>query len=101
LGTADQSDACGYSFQEGANYLVYARENTARYGPSIVTGICHRTEILSLANDDLQILGTGTDAEDLEPGEQQDDGLDLWLLFGSIALFLAIVVAITLLRRWR
>jgi hypothetical protein len=34
-------------------------------------------------------------ADDLETGE----GLDLWVLFGSIGLFLAIVVAITLLRR--
>ena len=36
-----------------------------------------------------------------EPVKQTGNGLDLWLLFGSIALFLAIVVMITLLRRWR
>lgn len=35
-----------------------------------------------------------------EPIETRD-GLDLWVLFGSIALFLVIVVVITLLRRWK
>jgi hypothetical protein len=36
-----------------------------------------------------------------QTSDQAGEGLDLWVLFGSIALFLAIVVAITLLRRWR
>jgi hypothetical protein len=35
-----------------------------------------------------------------EPAEPQQ-GLDFWVLFSSIALFLAIVVVITLLRRWK
>ena len=39
-------------------------------------------------------------ADDIEPAGQ-NDGLDLLVLFGSIGLFLAIVIAITLLRRWR
>lgn len=36
-----------------------------------------------------------------QTSDQAGEGLDLWLLFGGIALFLGIVVAITLLRRWR
>jgi hypothetical protein len=101
IGTAADGDACGYSFSEGSTYLVYARDNQARYGPDLVTGICNRTDSLSLADDDLRVLGTGTESDDLEPGQQGGDGLDTWVLFGSIALFLAIVVAITLLRRWK
>jgi hypothetical protein len=33
--------------------------------------------------------------------DQTGEGVDLVVLFGSIGLFLAIVAAITLLRRWR
>ena len=100
IGTPAYGDACGFDFNEGGEYLVYASDNDARYGPDIVTGICDRTNSLALVDEDLVVLGTGTTADDLEEGEQQD-GLDLWVLFGSIALFLAIVVMITLLRRWR
>jgi hypothetical protein len=39
------------------------------------------------------LVGTGNGGE--------TEGLDLWVLGGSAVLFLAIVVAITLLRRWR
>jgi hypothetical protein len=42
------------------------------------------------------VLATGID----DP-QQTGEGLNLWVLLGSVALFLAIVVAITLLRRWR
>jgi hypothetical protein len=100
FGTAADGDACGFDFSEGSEYLVYASDNDAGYGPDIVTGICRLTGPLIPADDELMVLGTGTDAEELEEGEQ-GNGLDLWVLFGSIALFLAIVVAIQLLRRWR
>ncbi len=100
VGTSAYGDACGYSFSEGGEYLIYASDNDARIGPDVITGVCSRTAPLAGADDDLQVLGTGTDAEALEEGTQQD-GLDLWVLFGSIALFLVIVVVITLLRRWK
>lgn len=100
VGTPAYGDACGYNFSEGGEYLIYASENDARVGPEIITGVCSRTAPLYVADEDLLVLGTGTDTEALEEGTHQD-GLDLWVLFGSIALFLAIVIAITLLRRLR
>jgi hypothetical protein len=46
----------------------------------------------------LILVSAGVD--DLEPADQEE-GLDLWVLFGSLALFLIIVVVITMLRRWK
>jgi hypothetical protein len=40
-------------------------------------------------------------ATNTNDSSQSGEGMDIWVLFGSIALFLAIVVAITLLRRLR
>jgi hypothetical protein len=101
VGTPADSAACGYPFSEHQEYLVYASVNETRTGPDFITGICNRTNPLASANEDVLVLGTGTQADDLDPGEQTGEGLDLWVLFVSIALFLALVVAITLLRRWR
>jgi hypothetical protein len=100
IGTPQEGSECGYPFEGGSDYLVYASQNTTRSGPDIITGICNRTEYLSLADNDLLVLGEGTDVDDLNPGES-GDGLDLVVLFGGIALFAAIVVTITVLRRWR
>lgn len=48
--------ACGYPFEIGKSYLIYA------YGSiksKLSTGICSRTTILSNATKDLKILGKG------------------------------------------
>lgn len=52
------------------------------------------------AGEVVDIRSAATRADELVPGDQQG-GLDLRVLFGGVGLFLAIVVAITLLRRWR
>lgn len=56
LTTARDSASCGYSFEEGEEYIVYA------YGESdkLTTNICSRTNILASAQDDLQELGTSS-----------------------------------------
>jgi hypothetical protein len=46
---------CGYAFQEGETYLIYARGDKAgRYS----TGICDRTRRISEAAEDLDYLRT-------------------------------------------
>jgi hypothetical protein len=40
---------CGYRFEKGRKYLVYAYEQ----GQRLYTSICHRTKLLSEAKDDL------------------------------------------------
>ncbi|WP_309122613.1 hypothetical protein [Paenibacillus sp.] len=51
---------CGYDFEEGESYLVYAAESTM-YGDEerLVTTICDRTASLGAATEDLAYLGEG------------------------------------------
>ncbi|MFC2106346.1 hypothetical protein ACFLS0_06320 [Candidatus Bipolaricaulota bacterium] len=50
---------CGYAFQIGETYLVYA------YGDEsgIRTSVCTRTKPIALAKDDLDVLGPGQHVE--------------------------------------
>lgn len=51
---------CGFHFEEGKEYLVYAHRSTM-YGDKelLVTIICDRTNVLFQAQEDLAILGEG------------------------------------------
>ncbi|HVS00951.1 MAG TPA: hypothetical protein VMW27_30300 [Thermoanaerobaculia bacterium] len=50
LGDAD----CGYAFQEGQTYLIYADKDRGK----LTTNICSRTRPAAEAGDDLTALGT-------------------------------------------
>ncbi|MEM3160902.1 MAG: hypothetical protein QXJ74_08985 [Nitrososphaera sp.] len=52
--TPDNDGLCGYRFQEGVEYLVYAHGKD-----SISTGICTRTQPVADAYADLAYLGSG------------------------------------------
>ncbi|NUK30335.1 hypothetical protein HT574_09595 [Parageobacillus sp. VR-IP] len=47
--------ACGYPFEAGKEYLVYAYDDT-----DWVTGICSLTKPLSLSKPDIEAFGKGT-----------------------------------------
>lgn len=55
IATSDNDGTCGYDFQQGVKYLVYA------YGSegSLQTGICNRTQPVADAYEDLAYLGEG------------------------------------------
>lgn len=52
--TAGDSAACGYHFEPGEEYLVYAQEGDPG---SLSTGLCTRTSPLDDADEDLAALG--------------------------------------------
>lgn len=52
--TAADSAACGYHFEPGEDYLVYAQEGDPG---TLVTGLCTRNAPLDRAGDDLAALG--------------------------------------------
>ena len=52
--TAGSGPACGYGFQPGERYLVYASQTED--GKALVTGICSRTRLLAEAAEDLRFL---------------------------------------------
>lgn len=86
--TAGDSAACGFEFQQGLDYLIYARD----VGTGYTTGLCDRTTLGSSAADDLSILGEGQ-----LPDEQVELSLDrtpisFWLIGIPLLLGLGIVV---------
>lgn len=56
--TNSDSAACGYAFEAGRSYLVYAYGGGGRF----TTGICSRTKRLEDAGADLDALGPGREA---------------------------------------
>ncbi len=63
--TARWEPSCGYEFQQGQEYLVYARTVDATLVPKqpanivLQTGLCSRTQPLAEATQDLAALGDG------------------------------------------
>ncbi|MFW5704263.1 MAG: hypothetical protein ACOCXG_00325 [Nanoarchaeota archaeon] len=54
LHTAIESAACGYDFEEGENYLIYANE----YENKLSTDLCSGNSLVSKAENETQILET-------------------------------------------
>lgn len=72
---------CGYEFEQGKEYLVYAN-NSSMYGEKddLVTIICDRTNELITAQEDLALLGQGkipTEQVNLK-GELRGISLYVW-----------------------
>jgi hypothetical protein len=71
--TSDSSASCGYSFQEGEEYLVYASGEEAK----LQTGLCSGTKPLSDARADLGVLGEGETPTE-RSNEQLQQNRQLW-----------------------
>lgn len=75
LKTALSTASCGYHFEVGAEYIVYAYGEDGEYH----TGLCTRTAPLSNAEEDLQALGEGKVNPDYglnEPEQIREDAAD-------------------------
>ena len=95
--TGGDSGACGYDFEEGREYLVYA------YGDkeSLGTGICTRTQPVIDAYVDMAALGPGyIPSQSLPPEEGTKN---IWALGLAAAACAGIVgvVAFMMVRQWR
>lgn len=81
--TAGNTAACGFPFEEGETYLVYATagdhdEDGADddvEGPLPGTGLCSRTKAIPDAGEDLAALGAGVVPVDVS-GERESDGTE-------------------------
>ena len=65
--TGNSSAACGYAFEEGKSYLVYANDADG----VLSTSLCSRTQPIEHATDDLAVLGLGVTPFDPGPGSDQ------------------------------
>lgn len=77
---------CGYFFEEGQKYLVYASASNMYVPGTLSTTICHRTTELSNAAEDLNALGEGREVSNADsPRETLDEDIP-WLGFGFFVL---------------
>ncbi|WP_206669835.1 hypothetical protein [Paenibacillus luteus] len=68
--TAMSSVSCGYeNFHEGKSYIVSAYEQDGK----LETGICELTKPLSMAQEELKVLGEGYPPEPLSKGKSEVD----------------------------
>jgi hypothetical protein len=99
--TAGDSAACGFEFQPGAEYIVYA---TTQDG-SLATGLCSRTQSTTGAGEDLAALGEGqapaageqpaTGAPSGSSGDASESPtVRSAVLYGGIALAVLLVLAL-------
>jgi len=83
---------CGFDFDEGRQYLVYAYESPQ----GLATGICTRTADLAKASDDMAALGNGKVPS---PSQEPDKrGPYLSRTGTAISAISAVVLVILLLR---
>ena len=91
---ADSSVGCGYPFEEGRDYLVYATGED----PSV--GLCSETKPLSEAGTDLEALGDGEKPEYGGTLSDTSGGVSVGAMVGSAALAMtgSLLLAMRLLR---
>jgi len=93
--TPSQESACGYAFEEGREYLVYA------YGKrGLATDLCTETKPLSEAGADLALLGDGERPTGGEVLSDTSGGLSAGALVGlaGLALAASLLVVVRLVR---
>jgi hypothetical protein len=84
--TARSGASCGYVFEEGEQYLVYADGSA----DNLTVSMCSRTQPLEWAEEDLAALGEGTTA--LAENPELPEGFQYWPI-----IILSIVAAGVLL----
>jgi hypothetical protein len=90
--TGRDSAGCGFTFEQGKSYLVYAYESEGSH----VTNLCSRSNLLDQASEDTAALGAGTQA----PAAPAAAGSVQWpLVIVGVLLVMAGIVVILRRRR--
>jgi hypothetical protein len=82
---ADSGVGCGYPFEEGREYLVYANG-----GQDLKVDLCSETKLLSKAGADLAVLGNGEKSKDgVDALTDTSGGLSGGAMVGLVGLVMA------------
>lgn len=81
--TGNNEADCGFPFEVGQSYLVYASKNGMYDSNSLSTTICNRTVQLANANEDLNVLGKG---EKIDTETKVDDSNANWISWATLLL---------------
>jgi hypothetical protein len=96
--TARSGSSCGYTFEKGGEYIVYA------HGPenNLSVSLCSRTQPLATAEDDLAVLGVGAaPLADSFEWTASFSYVQIAVLFGSgIGMILLLVAVATMIKRY-
>lgn len=87
---------CGYDFNVGQEYLVYAVESTMYGANQLTTIICDRTAVLSQAQSDVAMLGAGQEPTEEVAILNQTN----WLLLLA-GFFITAILVISVYRKWK
>jgi hypothetical protein len=68
-------DSCDYTFHKGETYLIFATQFNTKKENEYRTSDCLRTRKLSIADDDLKILGKGK--KPLENKDKPNNSMDV------------------------
>ena len=98
VSTSSQEGACGYPFEEGREYLVYAYG-----GQGLETDLCSQTKPLSEAGADLAVLGNSSEKPKDGGNEALSDtsgGVSVRAIVGltGIAVVASLLVVVRLVR---
>lgn len=83
--SAESDESCGYEFQVGQLYVVYAYQN----GDSLDVSLCSRTVPLSAAGQDLAELGSGSVPPQSAAGAEPRSAIPWWSLPLVVVIALA------------
>ncbi|WP_169082941.1 hypothetical protein [Paenibacillus sp. PL91] len=93
--TANGSDSCGFEFQEGERYLVYA----ASTGKSMELSLCSGTMLHSEAHEHIEWLGSGSmPPQPSSANQQTDDSISKGLYIG-IGAIIAVLIGFLVYRK--
>ena len=91
VSTARSGASCGYGFQTGREYLVYARGDDH----DLLVSLCSRTTLLAYASDDLSVLSEGASpSEEAGLPAKQPFGISpMALAITGLAIFVTVTLA--------
>jgi len=92
--TSPHSASCGFGFEDGEEYIVYANANPDSY---LWTSICTRTRVLTDAKEDLRELGEGSSPRTIK--ESSGGLIKPAIIVGIVVVGLVLVVLLFLRRR--
>jgi len=88
--------SCGYIFEEGKTYLVYAKLQ----GSDLHVSLCSRTAPIDMAGEDLSLLGSGSTPPDLSATDTKDaDSSNAWIWIFSIIMLMTAFVIVLIIRQ--
>ena len=93
--TARDGASCGFKFESGHEYVVYAYSNNDR----LETNMCDRTKLLASAAEDLNLLGEGKQISPYSDREETNRVQAVWYLLAAFVLGVASWFAINRAKR--